>query len=100
LTIKLPGQQEDLVFDALTCIDPVTNIIEIICMESKMAEYIAMTMENNWLDCYPQLQRCVHSNGPEFVGFKFKAMLYQNGVQDKLTGKLNMQSNAVCEHMH
>jgi hypothetical protein len=28
--IKLPGQQEDLVFDALTCIDPVTNIVELI----------------------------------------------------------------------
>jgi hypothetical protein len=42
-TIKLPGHQQDLVFDALMCINPVTNIVELIRVESKMAEYIAMT---------------------------------------------------------
>jgi transposase InsO family protein len=99
-TIKLPGQQEDLVFDALTCIDPVTNIVELIRVESKTADYIAMTMENNWLARYPRPQRCVHDNGPEFVGFEFKVMLYHNGIQDKPTAKLNPQSNAVCERMH
>jgi hypothetical protein len=64
-----------------------------------MAEYIAMTMENNWLACYPHPQQCVHDNAPEFVGFEVKAM-YQNGIQDKPTVKLNPQSNAVCERMH
>jgi hypothetical protein len=52
----LPGQQEDLVFDALMCIDPVSNIIELIRVESKTAKYIAMTMENNWLARYPRPQ--------------------------------------------
>jgi hypothetical protein len=48
-----------------------------------------MTMENNWLARYPRPQQCVHDNGPEFVGFEFKAMLYHNGIQDKPTAKLN-----------
>jgi hypothetical protein len=64
-----------------------------------MAEYIAMTVENNWLACYPHPQQCVHDNAPEFVGFEIKSM-YQNGIQDKPTVKLNPQSNAVCERMH
>jgi hypothetical protein len=53
--IKLPGQQEDLVSDALKCINPVTNIVEVIHMKSKTAGYIAMTMENNWLARYPTM---------------------------------------------
>jgi hypothetical protein len=99
-TIKLPGQQDDLVFDTLMCINPVPNIVELIRVESKLAEYIAMTMENNWLARYLRPQQFVHDDGPEFVGYEFKAMLYHNGIQDKPTAKLNPQSNAVCERMH
>ena len=43
----------ELEFLALTCIDPVTNITELIRIESKTAAHVAQNFTNVWLSRYP-----------------------------------------------
>jgi hypothetical protein len=97
-TIEFQGRE--LTIDALTCIDPVSNLVELLHVENKTAAHVAMKFENNWLARYPRPVRCIHDNGPEFIGYAFKQMLHVNGIQDKAVSKLNPQSNAICERMH
>ena len=61
-------------FQALTCIDTVTNLAEVICINNKSSKHISMLFENNWLARYPQPSCCVHNNGEEFTGTAFSRM--------------------------
>ena len=96
----LDFQGREVTIDALTCIDPVSNLVELLRVDNKTAAHVAMKFENNWLARYPRPVRCIHDNGPEFIGFAFKQMLHVNGIADKPVSKLNPQSNAICERMH
>ena len=87
-------------FNALTCIDPVTNLVELIRIENKSSAYIRQQFENCWLSRYPRPNRCVHDNGGEFIGWKFQELLSQYGIKDVPTTVKNPQSNAICERMH
>ena len=46
-TIQINGI--DVEFNALTCIDPVTNLVELIRIDRKIARHIATKFENCWL---------------------------------------------------
>jgi hypothetical protein len=46
---KITVQGMDLYFNALTIIDPVTNLVEIIRITDKTARHVRMQLENNWL---------------------------------------------------
>ena len=87
-------------FNALTCIDPVTNLVEIIRINRKTAEHVAQKFEDCWLARYPRPNRCVHDNGGEFIGEAFQLKLQEHGVTDVHTTSRNPQGNAVCERMH
>lgn len=39
----------EIEFNALTCIDPVTNLVELCRIGNKGADYIEMRFENEWL---------------------------------------------------
>ncbi|GAX12003.1 hypothetical protein FisN_8Lu111 [Fistulifera solaris] len=93
------GQQEVEV-NALTCIDPVTNLVEIVRIENKTAANIARHFENCWLARYPRPNKCIHDNGGEFIGFDFQVMLEKNGIKDSPTTSKNPQGNSVCERLH
>jgi hypothetical protein len=84
----------------LTCIDPVSNLVEITRIQNKSAAHVGMIFENNWLARYPKPERCVHDNGGEFIGAEFQRILSLNGVHDVPTTIKNPQSNAICERMH
>ena len=73
-SIKVNSQE--LVFHALTCIDTVTNLAEVIRIENKTAAHISMLFENHWLSRYPCPSWCVHGNGVEFTGIPF--FMYDN----------------------
>lgn len=49
-------------FRALTCIDPVTNLVELIQITNKTMKYVAEQLENSWLSRYTRPNRCVHDN--------------------------------------
>eukprot|EP00957_Ditylum_brightwellii_P128215 9778855-Ditylum_brightwellii.AAC.2 len=51
---------KEVEFYVLTCIDPVTNLVEMICIKNKTAEYVAQQFKNVWLLHYP-LSREMHT---------------------------------------
>ena len=96
--IKVQGYEYE--FNALTCIDPVTNLVEIIRLNNKESSHVAQQFENLWLSRYPRPNRCVHDQGGEFMGDAFQRKLQQHGIDDAPTTACNPQANAVCERMH
>ena len=72
-------------FKALTCIDPVTNLVELVRITNKTMGHVAEQFENSWLSRYPRPNRHVHDNGKEFVGWKFLRLLARMGIKDVCT---------------
>ena len=97
---KVTIGSQTLEFNALTCIDPVTNLVELIRVDNKTSQHIAQQFKNCWLSRYPWPERCVHDNGKEFVGYEFKQLLRNANIQSKRTTSRNPQGNSVCERMH
>lgn len=97
---KVTVNGQELVFNALTAIDTVTNLPEIIRVENKTAEHVARQFELSWLARYPRPMRVVYDQGGEFKGRGFKAMLNLHGIKPVPTTVKNPQANAICERMH
>ena len=89
-----------LSFQALTCINTVTNLAEVIRINNKSSKHIIMLFENYWLARYPRPSCCIHDNGGEFTGAAFAHMLRANGIKDVTTTVKNPQANAICERLH
>jgi hypothetical protein len=79
-TMLVHGQEME--FGALTCIDPVSDLVEITKIENRSATHVGMIFENTWLARYPKPDRCVHDNGDEFIGANFLQILAINGAKD------------------
>ena len=87
-------------FDALTVIDTVTNLVEIVRIDHKNSDHIMRKFAQCWLTRYPWPQRCIHDPGGEFTGHEFQTLLQNCHIRDVCTTAKNPQSNAVCERMH
>ena len=87
-------------FEALTVIDTVTNLVELIRINDKKAQTVARKFAQCWLTRYPWPQHCVHDPGTEFTGPEFQTLLQNCHIRDVCTTAKNPQSNAVCERMH
>ena len=72
---SLEFQGKEIKISALTCIEPVTNLVELIRIENKTARHVAQQFSNVWLARYPWPERCIHDNGGEFVGHEFQQLL-------------------------
>jgi hypothetical protein len=68
---KISTDGQELEFKALTCIDPITNLVELAGTQNKTAAHVGMIFENNWLSRCPRPMRCIHDNGGKFVGANF-----------------------------
>ena len=55
-----------LVFNALTCLEPCFNLLEIAPQLDKTSAECAKLFQDCWLSRYPRPMRVVHDNGPEF----------------------------------
>jgi hypothetical protein len=55
-------------FSALTIINLVTNLVEIVCVSNKTSSAVTVHFVNAWLACYPKPISCVHDPGLEFIG--------------------------------
>jgi transposase InsO family protein len=96
--IKINGI--DVEFRALTVIDPVTNLVELVRLDNKTSEHVAQQYANTWLSRYPWPEACIHDNGGEFVGLPFQRLLEQCAIRSRATTARNPQANAICERMH
>ena len=81
-------------------IDPVTNLTELIRVDSKESDHIARKFAQAWLSRYPWSDCCIHDNGGKFTGHSFQKLLVQSNIIDVPTTSCNPMANAVCEHMH
>eukprot|EP00978_Attheya_sp_CCMP212_P022037 scaffold65111_cov48-Attheya_sp.AAC.2 len=52
-------------FNALTCIDPMTNLTELIWIDGKTATHIGAKFEQGWLSRYPRPIRCIYDKMEE-----------------------------------
>ena len=86
--------------NALTCIDPVTNLLEIYRQKDKTSAESSRLFHNNWLSRYPRPEKCVHDRGPEFVGHDFQFPLMDAGIRPALSSARNPMSNGVIERVH
>jgi hypothetical protein len=86
-------------FDALTVIDTLTNLVELIRVD-KNSDTVAKKYAQCWLSHYPWPQRCVHDPGGEFVGIEFQTLLQDYHIRDVCTSAKNPKSNASCKRMH
>ena len=97
-TLKV-GLQE-ISFTALTIIDMVTNLVEVVRLENKSSAHVALQFENTWLARYPLPQHCVYDQGGEFIGWPFQQVLMRHNIAGHPTTAKNPRANSVCERMH
>ena len=72
---KITVQEEDLYFNELTCIDQVSNLVEMIQIQNKTATHISQKFEECWLNRYPRPNVCINDTRGEFVGWEFQNKL-------------------------
>ena len=87
-------------FNALTIIDTISNLVELVRIDDKTSAHIAKKYAQVWLSRYPWPERCVHDNGGEFIGPEFQFLLQGCRIKDVPTSSKNPQANAICERMH
>jgi hypothetical protein len=97
---RIPINNRNYEFNALTCIDTVTNLTELVRIDNKTAEHVREKFEHCWLARYPMPRNCIHDNGGEFNGFVFQELLESWGIKDVPTTSRNPTANAICERMH
>ncbi|CAJ1960529.1 unnamed protein product [Cylindrotheca closterium] len=97
---KIDVNGRELEFNALTCIDPVTNLTELAFIKNKTATHVASVFEMLWLSRYPRPYKCIHDQGGKLIGEAFQAKLATWGIHDGGTTSKNATANAICERMH
>jgi hypothetical protein len=91
---------ESYSISALTILDKVTTMAELIRIDNKMLQQAMMKFENEWLSRYPCPVCCIYDQGPEFMGAAFQTMLNRWSIEAHPISVQNPQANAVCERMH
>jgi transposase InsO family protein len=91
---------QEIEFRALTIIDLVTNLVEIVSIKDKTCANVTLQFENAWLARYPRPATVIHDQGTEFTGFDFQNYLHLHGIEPRSISAKNPQANAVCERMH
>ena len=87
-------------FTLVTMMDEATTWIEIMPIDNKKSEDIALLVDSEWFNRYPRPIRCIHDNGTEFTGEEFQELLRSYGVKAKTTTVKNPQANAIHERVH
>ncbi len=79
-TIQVRGNPYE--FEALTVIDTVTNLVELIRSDDKRSKTVAIKFVQCWLTGYQWPQHCVHDPGTEFMGPEFQTLLQNCNIRD------------------
>ena len=92
--------KEKVTYNALTIIDMVTNLVEVVRIENKTAAHIGLLFEIHWLSQYPLPNNVIYDQGGEFVGYHFQEVLRRHNIHPHPISAKNPQANSVCERMH
>jgi len=94
-------QGKEITIHALTCIDPVSNLCEIIQVPSTKSNDVAIAFQNSWLSRYPWPSRCIHDRGGEFEGPEFQnVLLAANQIINAPIGTATPTAQAILERSH
>jgi hypothetical protein len=93
-TLEVGNRSEK--FSALTIIDLVTNLVEIVHVTNRTSSAVTAHFVNAQLAHYPKPMSCVHDPGLEFIGWNFQEMLHHNNIQSRCNTMKNPQANAIC----
>jgi len=96
-TIQVSGK--DVQFRALTMLEPVTNLIEIVSRTGTTSKESAILFENHWLSWYPRPCHCIHDQGSEFK-YKFQDCLTLVGIDSRSTSARTPTANSLIESTH
>ena len=94
---ELKSQGVAAKFRAMTIIDPVTNLVEIVRVTSAKSTENARTFKNTWLAWYPKPEKVVTDNGPEFNGNEWEFMLMDWGIRKGRISSHAPTADAVVE---
>jgi hypothetical protein len=72
-------------FNALTVIDMVFNLVELVRIDEKTLAQVARKYAQVWLSRYPWPEGCAHNNGGECVGPEFQFLLQGCRIKDAPT---------------
>jgi transposase InsO family protein len=97
-TLRIGGQENT--FIALTMIDMVTNLVEVVRLDNKTSAHVALHFENTWLSRYPRPIHVIYDQGGEFTGYPFQNLLQRHHIHRHPISSKNPQANSVCERMH
>jgi hypothetical protein len=79
-------------FNALTCIDTASNLVELVRIDNKTAAHIRDKFSQTWLCRYPRPIRCIHDKGGEFVGREFQWLLEMFSIKDICSASIRIPS--------
>jgi hypothetical protein len=68
-------------FNALTMIDTVSNLVELVRIDDKTSARIAKKYGQVWLTQYPWPAHCIHDNGGEYIGPEFSTLGRSKGLE-------------------
>ena len=97
---KITINKFEYIIRALTWIDAVIALPEVIPVDNVAANTVAQTFEDSWLSRYPLPKKCIHDNGNGFLNTQFVAILQSNNINSISTMVKNLQVNAVVERLH
>ncbi len=78
------------------CIDPVTYLTKLVCINNKSAAHIGMRFENEWLAHYPVLSVAYITMVANSLVVNFQRILMLNGIKDVAIMAKNPQANPLC----
>ena len=85
---------------ALTMVDPVTNLVEIVRVRSTACDETARAFTDTWLSRCPLPERVLHDGGPEFVGHQWDFMSQAWGLARARISAHTPTANAIIESSH
>ena len=97
---KIRVNDQQITFRALSIIDIVTNLPELVRINSKSAAHVGLQLENAWLSRYPRPQDIIFDQGSEFLGLGFQRVLEHHHIHKHPSTVKNPQGNAICERLH
>ena len=97
-TCKIQGNEVKV--QALTMVDPVTNLVEIIGVYLTSAKEALQAFVKTWLLQYPVPKRVVMDGGPEFTGNKWEFMLQNWGLKHGRIMAHTPTANSIMESSH
>jgi len=97
--VTLPNGNE-VEFNAVTFIDPVSNLFEVARINNHTSEHLAMQLQNVWLSRYPWPRYLVHDKEGCFTAVPFQNVLHACNIDDKTITTKNPTAQGIVERVH